>query len=98
MPSDHAVPSAESENGLHRPSRARPSCSENSMNAPGADITCTPPASASEHSPFRSACAARCKATSADEHAVSIVIDGPSSPSAYDSRPAITLGDVPVPE
>ena len=41
----------------------------------------TPPASASEHSPGRSACAARCSATSDDEHAVSTVTAGPSRPS-----------------
>ena len=46
----------------------------------GVAITVTPPASASEHSPARSACAARCSATSEDEHAVSTVTAGPSKP------------------
>ena len=40
----------------------------------------TPPARARSHSPDRSACAARCKATSDDEHAVSTVTAGPSRP------------------
>ena len=43
----------------------------------GVAITVTPPASASAHSPSRSACAARCSATSDDEHAVSTVTAGP---------------------
>ncbi|GES10235.1 hypothetical protein Amac_038320 [Acrocarpospora macrocephala] len=46
----------------------------------GEATTVTPPASASAHSPERSACAARCIATSDDEHAVSTVTAGPSSP------------------
>nr|WP_303641381.1 hypothetical protein [Actinomadura madurae] len=41
------------------------------------DITVTPPAIASEHSPDRSDLAARCSATSDDEHAVSMVRAGP---------------------
>jgi len=41
----------------------------------------TPPASASEHSPARSACPARCIATSDDEHAVSTDTAGPSNPN-----------------
>ena len=60
------------------------------MNASGLAITATPPASASEHSPERSACTARCSATSDDEHAVSIVTDGPSRPRTYDKRPEAT--------
>ncbi|GAB3690919.1 hypothetical protein GCM10027597_47030 [Saccharopolyspora tripterygii] len=51
------------------------------MSAVGVDITVTPPASASEHSPARSACIAQCMATSDDEQAVSTVTAGPSSPS-----------------
>ena len=56
----------------------------------------TPPASASEHSPDRSACAARCSATSDDEHAVSTDTAGPSSPRLYATRPETTLAVVPV--
>ena len=52
------------------------------MNTIGVTITATPPASASEHSPVRSAWQARCSATSADEQAVSTVTAGPSSPNA----------------
>ena len=79
-PSAHPVPSAAAENDLHRPSGASPRCRENSTNAPGVAITVTPPASASEHSPDRSAWAARCIATSDDEHAVSTVTAGPFKP------------------
>ena len=50
------------------------------MNMPGVAITVTPPASASVHSPLRSAWAARCRATSEDEQAVSTVTAGPSRP------------------
>ena len=52
------------------------------MNAVGVPITVTPPASAIEHSPPRSAPHARCSATSEEEQAVSIVIAGPSNPNA----------------
>ncbi len=63
---------------------------------PGVDITVAPPASASPHSPRRSARAARCTATSDDEQAVSTVSAGPSRPSVYAIRPETTLGVVPV--
>ncbi len=80
-PSPQLVPSAAAEKALHLPSRARPCCRENSANVPGVAITVTPPASARLHSPLRSAWQARCSATSEDEHAVSTVTAGPSSPS-----------------
>ncbi|RPK54808.1 hypothetical protein EES42_42700 [Streptomyces sp. ADI95-17] len=67
------------------------------MNAPGVDITVTPPASAIVHSPLRRAWTARWRATSDDEHAVSIVIVGPSRPKVYATRPDRTLPDVPIP-
>ncbi len=51
------------------------------MSVSGVAMTVTPPASASVHSPRRSACAARCSDTSDDEHAVSTVSAGPSRPS-----------------
>ncbi len=66
------------------------------MKAPGVDITVTPPASARSHSPDRSACAARCNATSDDEHAVSTVTAGPSKPNEYATRPDNTLAEAPV--
>jgi hypothetical protein len=79
-PSAHPVPSAAAANALHRPSAASPRWRLNSTNTPGVAITVTPPASASEHSPCRSACAARCTATSDDEQPVSTVIALPSRP------------------
>ena len=95
-PSAQPVPSAAAANDLHRPSAASPCCRENSVNASGSTITVTPPASASVHSPARSAWPARCSATSDDEHTVSTVTAGPSSPSKYDTRPEITLVARPV--
>src|SRR5580704_445522 len=89
------APSAESANDLHRPSGASP-CWENSVNTIGVDITVTPPTSASEHSPARSDWAARCSATSDDEHAVSTLTAGPSSPNVYATRPDVTLAAPPV--
>ncbi len=96
-PSDQPVPSAESANALHRPSRARPPCRLNSTREPGVDITLTPPASARAHSPLRRDCTARCSATSEEEQAVSTVIAGPSRPKVYDSRPETALAAMPVP-
>jgi hypothetical protein len=51
------------------------------MNKLGVDITVTPPANASSHSPPRNATHAICNATSEDEHAVSIETAGPSKPN-----------------
>ncbi len=79
-PSDQPTPSAAPANALHRPSTDRPRWRLNSTNMPGVDITVAPPAKASEHSPDRSACTARCSATSEDEQAVSTVTAGPSQP------------------
>ena len=55
-----------------------------------------PPTSARPHSRARSACAAQCRATSDDEHAVSTVTAGPTSPRKYASRPDSTLAGSPV--
>ncbi len=90
------MPSAAAENALERPSRASPSCRENWVKMIGMAVTVTPPASASEHSPDRTAWQARCRATSDDEHAVSTVTAGPSRPSEYDTRPEMMLVEVPV--
>ncbi len=79
-PSAQPVPSAPAANALHRPSADRPRWRLNSTNMPGVDITVTPPARAIVHSPLRSDCMARCRATRDDEHAVSIVTAGPSRP------------------
>ncbi len=95
-PSDHPVPSAAAENALHRPSDASARCREYSTKVRGVDITATPPASASEHSPARNDPAARCNATNDDEHAVSTDTAGPSRPSVYATRPEATLGRLPV--
>ncbi len=56
----------------------------------------TPPARAIEHSPARNAWAAKCNATSDDEHAVSTLTAGPSKPSTYEIRPDATLEIAPV--
>ncbi len=61
------------------------------------DITVTPPARASEHSPERRACIAQCMATREEEQAVSTVTAGPSRPRAYETRPEAMLGAVPLP-
>ncbi len=74
------MPSASASNALHRLSADRPRCRLKLVNAFGVGITVTPPASANPVSPARSARAARCSDTSDDEHAVSTVIAGPSSP------------------
>ncbi|CAM5380654.1 putative protein OS=Streptomyces antimycoticus OX=68175 GN=SANT12839_037260 PE=4 SV=1 [Streptomyces antimycoticus] len=79
-PSPQPVPSAEAANALQRPSEASPRCRLKSTKATGVDITIDPPTRASSHSPRRSACAARCRATSEDEQAVSTVTAGPSRP------------------
>ncbi|GAB3690935.1 hypothetical protein GCM10027597_47060 [Saccharopolyspora tripterygii] len=79
-PSAQPVPSALSANERQRPSEDRPPWRLNSMKVAGFDMTVTPPASAIEHSPLRSACVAMCMAASDDEHAVSSVTAGPTSP------------------
>ena len=75
------MPSAPAAKERQRPSGERPRWRLNATNDFGLDITVTPPASASVHSPARSAVAARSIATSDDEHAVSTVMAGPRSPS-----------------
>ncbi len=79
-PSDRPMPSASAENALQRPSAASPRCREKERKEPGVAITIAPPARAIEHSPWRSDCAARWMATRDEEHAVSMVTAGPSSP------------------
>ncbi len=90
-PSDQPTPSAAPANALQRPSTDRPRWRLNSTNMPGVDITVAPPATASEHSPERRACTARCRATRDEEQAVSTVTAGPSQPKVYDRRPETTL-------
>ena len=80
-PRDHATPSAVAEKLLHRPSGDKPAQpAELHERALGVSISVAPPASASEHSPWRSAWQARCTVTSDDEHAVSTVMLGPLQP------------------
>src|ERR1700683_2985795 len=79
-PSPQPAPSAFAEKDLQRPSAASAPWREKSTNAVGVASTVTPPARASEHSPDRRACAARCSATSEEEQAVSTVTAGPSKP------------------
>ncbi|GAB2724965.1 hypothetical protein GCM10010442_53010 [Kitasatospora kifunensis] len=90
------MPFAESAKDRQRPSAASPPCRANSTKVVGLDITVTPPASASEHSPARSDWAARCSATSEEEQAVSTVTAGPTVPKKYDRRPETTLVALPV--
>ncbi len=81
-PSDQPTPSAAAAKDLQRPSAASPRWRLNSTKEPGVAITATPPTSARSDSPPRSACPARCIATSEEEQAVSTETAGPSSPSA----------------
>src|SRR6266571_3598089 len=97
-PSLQLVPSAVDEKDLHRPSGDMPRRRLNSTCRSGDIIKVTPPATARSHSPRRKALQARCVVTSDDEHAVSTVMLGPSSPSTYDSRPDIVLPAEPVPK
>ncbi|GAA5705014.1 hypothetical protein Save01_05861 [Streptomyces avermitilis] len=95
-PSPQPTPSAAAANDLHLPSRARPRCREFSTKVAGVDMIVAPPANARSHSSSRSACTARCSATSEDEHAVSRVTAGPSRPRKYEIRPEATLAAIPV--
>ncbi len=79
-PSAMPMPSAAAENDLERPSGERPRCLLTQTNRSGVAATNAPPASASSHSPERTAWAAMCSATSAEEQAVSMVTAGPSRP------------------
>ncbi len=66
------------------------------MNMPGAASTVAPAARARVLSPLRSERAARCRATSEDEQAVSTVTAGPCRPRVKAMRPEATLVVVPV--
>jgi hypothetical protein len=79
-PSASAVPSAPSAKALQRPFGASAPWKLNWISIAGEASTVTPPASASAHSPWRSARAARCSATREEEQAVSTVIAGPCRP------------------
>ena len=94
-PSAKPVPSAAAGERLAPAVRGQPALPAELDEDVGRGMTVTPPASARSHSPERSDCAARCSATSDDEHAVSTDTAGPSSPSAYDTRPDATLARLP---
>jgi hypothetical protein len=96
QPSPRTKPSAAAEKGLQRPSAAIIFARDSVIVALGDRITFTPPARAIRQVRARSACTARCTATSDDEQAVSIVIAGPCRPSTYDRRPEATLDAFPV--
>ncbi len=66
---------------MERPSGASTPWRLESTKRSVVDSTVTPPARAMAHSPSRTACTARCRATSEEEHAVSTVSEGPSRPS-----------------
>ena len=55
-----------------------------------------PPTSAASDSPFTRARCARCDATNEDEHAVSVLMHGPSKAKAYERRPTIYGGPLPI--
>ena len=95
-PSDQPAPLASAENDLQRPSGAPALSASNDAKMNGVAITVAPPASASVHSPLRSAWHARWIATSDELHAVSTLIAGPSSPRVYAMRPEATLPALPV--
>lgn len=96
MPSAKPVPSADAAKDLHRPSGAQACWRLKSTKPVGVDITVTPPATAREQVPPRSADTARSSATSEDEHAESTVTAGPSRPKVYATRPDTTLVAEPV--
>ncbi len=81
-PSAQPMPSASAEKDLHRPSEASSLRPPEFTKALGVTIVVTPPARASEQSPWRSAWIAQCSATRDEEQAVSTVTAGPSKPRA----------------
>ncbi len=76
-PSARTNPSAAASNALHRPSGETIAMLLKAWNGATPISALTPPAIASEHSPFRRLRQAAWTATSADEHAVSIAMLGP---------------------
>jgi len=55
-----------------------------------------PPTRAASDSPFTRARCARCDATNEDEHAVSVLMHGPSKAKAYERRPTMYGGPLPM--
>ncbi len=95
QPSPRAKPFARASKGRHRPSGDRVPASWCSRVARGDSTRFTPPASATSHSRRASAWRARCTDTSEEEQAVSTVIAGPASPSAYATRPTVKQWPLP---
>src|SRR6202789_3091002 len=80
QPSPPTKPTAALKNGEQVPLvESMPACAK-AIDASGASIRFTPPASTIEHSCRRSDSQARCTATSDEEHAVSTEIAGPCKP------------------
>ena len=96
QPSPRVKPSARASKGLHRPSGASAPVARTTRVERGETTRLTPPASATSHSPLRSARPARWTATSDEEQAVSTATAGPVRPSAYATRPAAKLWPLPV--
>ncbi len=96
-PSPRPYPSASASKVLHRPSAAVAPAASSTSDSPGEVITRTPPASATGHSPARSACTARCSDTSDEEQAVSTAMLGPRRSRACDTRLATPQWAVPIP-
>ncbi len=82
---------------MHSPSGASIPACEKTTWLRGWWMTLTPPASAMEHSPRRSASTARWRVTSEEEQAVSTVRLGPRQPRTYETRPDTALLAAPVP-
>jgi len=97
-PSPRPYPSASAPKLLHRPSADKARTWVMAAVAPkGAKMALAPAAAAKGAlSPRAAERAARCVATSDEEHAVLVGTQGPVSPSAYESLPAMNASPLPV--
>src|ERR1044071_4973051 len=96
-PSDQPAPSAAAENDLHRPSGEPAPIRLRPKNRSRDAMRVTPPASASEHSPWRRAWQARGSETSEELHGVWMLLAVPTRPNAEATRPEATLEELPRP-
>ncbi len=96
QPSPRTKPLAAASKVLQRPSGESMPHFEIRTNGSGDRMTLTPPASTSWLSPLRRLWHAVWIATSDDEHAVSMAMQGPRSPRVKEMRPAAALSAVPV--
>eukprot|EP00966_Prymnesium_polylepis_P235004 5435581-Prymnesium_polylepis.2 len=85
--SPRAYPSARASNVCDRPRADVMPATAKLMPTPGASMSVVPATSPATHSPRCKARRPLWHATSAAEHAVSRVMQGPCSPSVYESRP-----------